>query len=137
MDYQNYYLRQAGGSDLDFYRGRTVQRGYGLGGIFRRLFRWAVPLIQKHAVPVLKDAGKAVGSEVLRSTANLAGDVIAGKNVKDSFENRLEETVDNLKSRAEQHLDAKGSGYKRRRIPKILFRKSKKRRTELDLFKND
>ena len=63
-----YYASQAG-SGLPGYAGSASQYGYGLGGIFRNLFRFAMPLLKTGytmAKPHLKTAVR-----------NLAGDVIA------------------------------------------------------------
>jgi len=60
-------MRQAGGEmPNNVYVGRVFQKGSGLGGMFKKFFRWIVPLVKKHALPVLKKGASAVGDEVFR-----------------------------------------------------------------------
>lgn len=66
--YMAYYMNQAGG-ELPGFIGASTQYGNGLGGIFRSLFRMAVPLFKRGfsiAKPHLKTA-----------VANIAGDVVS------------------------------------------------------------
>ena len=49
-----------------------MQRGYGLGGLLKGLFRAAVPL--------LKQGAKVVGRTALKTGAQVAGDVLQGQN---------------------------------------------------------
>ena len=64
MDYLKYYEDQSG-KGIPVFHGSKIQRGYGLGSIFRSFFRWVVPLFKTHAMPLIKEGAKAVGSEVL------------------------------------------------------------------------
>jgi len=57
--YEQYYLDQA--KNLPAFHGAQSQRGYGLGSIFRGLFRWAVPHLQQGA----KMLGKKLFKQVL------------------------------------------------------------------------
>ena len=47
--YEQYYLDQAKqkGGNLPAFHGVRSQHGYGLGGIFRGLFRWAMPYLRQ------------------------------------------------------------------------------------------
>ena len=74
--YEEYYLDQAKqkGGNLPAFYGARFQRGYGLGSIFRGLFRWAVP----H----LKQGAKMLGKKALQTGVNVAQDVLAGENLK-------------------------------------------------------
>ena len=74
--YEEYYLNQAKqkGGNLPAFQGARFQRGYGLGSIFRGLFRWAVP----H----LKQGAKMLGKKALQTGVNVAQDVLAGENLK-------------------------------------------------------
>ena len=49
--YEEFYLNQAKqkGGNLSAFHGARFQRGYGLGSIFRGLFRWAVPHLKQRA----------------------------------------------------------------------------------------
>ena len=63
-------VKQKGGN-LPAFHGAWFQQGYGLGSIFRGLFRWAVPHLQQGA--------KALGKKALQSGVNVAQDVLAKK----------------------------------------------------------
>ena len=100
-------INQRGGNLPVFYGGR-FQRGYGLGSFFKSLARSAVPLIQKGA--------KAVGKTALNAGMNLARDVMAGSNVKESAKSQLAPASGQLKRKALNELTSQtGSGNKRRK----------------------
>lgn len=101
----------------DTYNGKLYQRGYGLGGQFRRFFKWVVPLFKKHALPKLKDAAKTLGKEALSSVSDISKDLISGVDVKTASTQRINEAIDNLASKAENKLE--GNGIKR----KVSFKK--------------
>ena len=64
--YVNYYQNQAGGS-MPGYAGVPSMYGAGLGGLFRGLFRMAMPLLRRGigiAKPHLKAAAKNIFSEM-------------------------------------------------------------------------
>ncbi|GFS59558.1 uncharacterized protein TNIN_195711 [Trichonephila inaurata madagascariensis] len=68
------------GSGLTHYKGINLQKGYGIGGIFRRLFRAALPFLVK--------GGKTIGKEVLRTRSRVASDVLSGENFKEAVKTR-------------------------------------------------
>ncbi|GFS50418.1 uncharacterized protein TNCV_2022351 [Trichonephila clavipes] len=59
------------GSGLTHYKGINFQKDYGIGGIFRRLFRAALPFLVK--------GGKTIGKEVLMTGSRVASDVLSGR----------------------------------------------------------
>lgn len=68
--YVAYYQNQAG-NGLPGYAGGGVMYGAGLGGLFRGLFRMAVPLLKRGfsiARPHLKSAAKNILSDVVSNT---------------------------------------------------------------------
>lgn len=70
MRYVAYYKNQAG-NGLPGYSGGGVMYGAGLGGLFRGLFRMAVPLLRTGfsiAKPHLKSAAKNILSDVVSHT---------------------------------------------------------------------
>lgn len=136
MDFKSYYLNQATGS-FPVFEGVYNQRGYGLGGIFRKLFKWVMPIVRKHAIPVVK----TVGNEVIKGASNLAKDAIKGKNIKESAQKRLDETLNELSTRAGV-MNGEGLGsydntpinrVKKRKLKNILKSKTKKKRL-VDIF---
>lgn len=69
--YMTYYTSQAG-SGLPGFMGSATQYGAGLGGMFRNLFRFAMPLLRRGfniATPHIKTAAKAAAK-------NIAGDIV-------------------------------------------------------------
>lgn len=120
------FFQTGGGGVGQTFEGRMYQRGYGwfagmprqrgsgLGDVFRRLWRYLRPMAGK-ALPVIKDAGKALGEEGLAAAARVLDDVSRGANLKESVLNEGKEGVINLLGRAEKKLSQKGRGIKRRR----------------------
>ena len=79
MNYDYYYARQVGGA-LPYFTGARVQRGHGFGSLFSGLLRSVAPLIRRGAV--------ALGKRALTTGAQIAGDVVAGKNIKKAAKQR-------------------------------------------------
>ena len=79
MNYDDYYARQVGGA-LPYFSGARVQNGYGFGSLFSGLLRSVAPLIKRGAV--------ALGKRALTTGAQLAGDVVAGQNIKKATKRR-------------------------------------------------
>ena len=100
--YEQYYLDQAKqkGGNLPAFHGVQSQRGYGLGGKFRGLFRWAMPLLRQGA--------KVLGKKALQTGVNVAQDVIEGKDIKAAVSKRVEQALGDITSPQEQS----GSGRK-------------------------
>ena len=75
----DHYLRQHGGNIIGL-RGARIQRGYGIGGIFKSLARIAIPLF--------KSGAKAIGKRALQAATEVGQDVLEGKNVIKSAKSR-------------------------------------------------
>ena len=110
--WKDYYYAQAfpegsslqRGGNLPFYRGPVLQRGYGLGSIFKSVAR--------SVMPSLKEIGKSaltIGLEVLQ-------DVSKGENIKSATKKRLKETslafLDDTVSRISPRKTIKGNTKK-------------------------
>ena len=76
----DHYLRQQHGGNIVGFRGARIQRGYGIGGIFKSLARIAIPLFKRGA--------KAVGKRALQAATEVGQDVLEGKNVIESAKSR-------------------------------------------------
>ena len=74
--YEQYYVDQARhkGVNLPAFHGSRSQQGYGLGSIFKELFRWTMPHLQRGA--------KVLGKKALQTGVQVAQDVLEGNNVK-------------------------------------------------------
>lgn len=131
MDYYEHFKNQEG-SDLPLFRGYANQRGHGLGNWFRSFFRFVVPMLKKHAVPVLKKGATIIGTEAIKTAANIATDKIAGKSFEDTGKERLNEGIEQVKNNWNSQ---KGSGKRKFKKKQIsLNRKQKKFRRLKDIF---
>ena len=108
-DFEDYYLNQEG-NGLLYYKGQSFQKGYGIGGWFKKIFRTVLPLISKGT--------KTIGKEVLRTGTQIAGDVLEGKDIRESAEVRTKEAGRKLAKKAMKKADdmlGQGKRYKRKR----------------------
>ena len=126
--FEDYYAGQTG-KGLPFYRGTSLQRGYGIGGFFAKLFRSAMPLFISGA--------KTIGKEALRTGTMVANDMLSGESFKSSLKTRAKETGKQLARKAVQKADEMiGHGkLKRKRRPRKHFIRSKARKVQgRDIF---
>ena len=72
QSFEDYYTHQSG-SGLNYYQGSSFQKGYGFGGLFRSLFRAAVPLF--------KSGAKVVGKQLFRTGVDVLNDLSRGDNI--------------------------------------------------------
>jgi len=84
--YDDYYRMQVG-SGIQVYRGAPML-GSGVGDVFSGLMR--------SVAPMLKSAGKSLLKRGLASAADVARDVVGGKNVGASLKTRFGEQADDL-----------------------------------------
>ena len=130
--WKDYYYTQAfpeesslqRGGNVPFYRGPVLQRGYGLGSIFKSVAR--------SVMPSLKEIGKSAlttGLEVLQ-------DVAKGENIKTVAKKRLKENrlafLDDTVSRMSHRKCIKGNTNKQISISSSKPKKRKHRSGELD-----
>ena len=87
MNFDVYYARQVGGA-MPYFTGVRVQKWQGFGSLFSGLHRTVAPLIRRGAV--------ALGKRVLTTGAQIAGEVVAGKNVKKAAKRRATAAGRNL-----------------------------------------
>ena len=76
----DHFLRQQRGGNIVGFRGAHMQRGYGIGGMFKSLARFAIPLF--------KQGAKAVGKRALKTATQVGQDVVDGQNFKESARTR-------------------------------------------------
>ena len=119
--FERYYLNQAGGGGVgeNVFRGTRIQRGHGIGGLFRGLFKSVKPLLKsgmKNIKPILKKGMKFVGQQALDSGMNLASDLLKGRNIKTATRKRAIEARDQLKRKALHSLGPPGKRIKRRKF---------------------
>ena len=81
----DHYLRQQHGGNIVGCRGGRMQRGYGIGGMFKSLARIAITLFKR--------GGKMVGKRALKAATEVSQDVFEGKNVLKSLKSRGSDAV--------------------------------------------
>lgn len=127
--FEDYYSHQSG-SGLNYYQGTTLQKGYGFGGLFRSLFRAAVPLF--------KSGAKAVGRQLFHSGVNVLNDLSRGDDIKVAAKRRLKEAGQNLTDKAATKVKTMiGSGHhykKRKRSNKVITCRKVKKAKVSDIF---
>lgn len=130
--FEDHYIGQTNqtGHGLNFYRGNSYQKGFGLGGLFRSFFRAAVPLF--------KSGAKAVGKQLFRSGVDLLNDVTQGQDVKTATKRRLKEAGNVLTDKAStkgKSMIGSGKRNKKRKRTKsrVITRRTKKEKA-LDIF---
>ena len=67
----DHYLRQQRGENIIGFPGARIQRGYGIGGIFKSLARIVILLFKRGA--------KAIGKRALQAATEVGQDVLEGK----------------------------------------------------------
>ena len=93
---RNTHSKQYGGRVLVF-RGSPLQRGHGLGGLFKTLFRVAVPLI-RHTAPIAKKValrlGKSAAKRAAKAGAKVIQDVTTNRSTfKEAVKERAQEAA--------------------------------------------
>jgi hypothetical protein len=68
---KDHFLRQQRGGNIAGFHGALIQRGYGIGIIFKSFARYAIPLF--------KQGAKVVGKRALQAATEVGQDVIQGK----------------------------------------------------------
>ena len=112
-----------------------MQRGHGLGSLFGGLIRSAVPLIKSGAI--------ALGKRAFRTGLNVAGDVLAGHNLKDAAKRHVREAGKDMISRILRGETPTGIRYTTKRpikrkplvTPAIPSQQRRRRKTRsVDIF---
>lgn len=145
--YEQYYLKQTG-SGVPAFAGARYQRGHGIGNILRS--------ITKMALPFLKKGASKVGKQALKTSMDIAGDAMQGRNIKKTIKRRMSEGLKDLvrqqgrgrrgppgqrvtkrkhkvvqKRQKVKPAPKKQKGYKRKipSVPSIISHPAKRRRT--------
>lgn len=123
--YVRYYLEQQQGNGITpVFSGSPWQKGYGqigygLGGLFRSLARTVMPMV--------KSGAKTLGKIALNTGANVLGDVLAGKNLKEAARSRINEAAGVVRKKAVNKLQTLGqTGRGRKTTPRKTGKKRKR-----------
>lgn len=117
----SYYGKQSGrGEPGYFFAGPSYQRGHGIGGLFGKLFRAAVPMFKSSIKPMLKKGAKAVAKEALTTGVSVANDMLDGRSGSESVKAHLPMAAGRLRRRGVKALkrminQPNGSKRKKRR----------------------
>ena len=95
-----HYTRNQRGGSLPGFRGGRMQRGYGIGGIFRSLARFAIPLF--------KQGARTVGKRALQAATEVGQDVLEGRNVSESMKARGNQSFTDVSNKAVKTLTGRG-----------------------------
>jgi len=113
-----YHHPQTGGYAI--FRGIPYQRGNGLGSVFRRLFRYLLP--------IGKEIGSAIGRQGLESGNRVLSNVLEGKDLKQSL-------IDEGKAGLKSLLDKASSGLEKQQTGQGVFDFKKYRKSEKKTLK--
>ncbi|PJE78542.1 hypothetical protein CI610_02512 [invertebrate metagenome] len=95
-----------------------MQRGHGIGGLFRGLFKTIKPLLHsgmKSIAPIVKKGVRLVGKQAIDSGMKLTSDLLKGENIKTAARKRAIEARDQLKRKALQDLRPPGRRKRKRK----------------------
>ena len=119
-DFNKYYALQSQG--LSGFHGPSFQKGHGLGSMFKRLFRWVIPIIKQNAAPLLNTAMEGIKSNVSDGVSNFQKDLEDDKkSIKESAKQRIMETFKGIKRNL---ATQSGSGSRKRKKRVKRTRKS-------------
>lgn len=129
--YKDYYQRQSG-NGLAVFKGSTIQRGHGIGGFFSGLLKGAMPL--------LKSGAKTVGKQLLKTGLNITGDLLNGKNFKESAKQRFSQSGQKLVQNFSNMLvprppTLQPQSSRKRKYKSPRQHKKQSTSTKLDIFK--
>ena len=127
MDYNNYYTKQAK-ENIPIFRGSSYQRGHGFGDVFKKLFKWIVPIVKENAKPIVKRVGRAA----VKTAVNIASDALDGQDFKESAKKRIIETIKNRSKQTGDGVLEKTVYKRKRQQPRKYLLKKKTRK--LDIF---
>ena len=129
QSFEDYYTQQLG-SGLNYYQGVPFQKGYGISGLFRSLFRAAVPLF--------KSGAKAIGKQLFHSGVDVLKDITKGEDIKVAAKQRLKQAGQQLTDKAADKMKTMiGSGKKskkRKQSHKHVIKRSAKKVKTHDIF---
>lgn len=117
--YRRYFLQVGGGDIGPVYRSSYYkQRGRGLGNFFRGLWKFVKPLVTGGI--------KAVGREARDTGIRVLSDIGTGKPIKEVFQERSMEAIDNLKRKAEDKISRMtGAGLRAPKRARIKYSRNK------------
>src|SRR5678816_4282506 len=83
--------------------GTKLQRGYGLGGFFSKLWRSAMPLFRR--------GGEYIGKKAIRTGMHTLQDIAAGANPRESLKRRITDVSDEMLDDVKRKIRRKMTGH--------------------------
>ena len=123
------------GYGMPHFRGAPLQRGHGIGGLFKGLFRIAVPIIRKSLAPIArrglkaaaKSALKAAGKKALKASAYALKDVAEDKaTLREAIQNRASEALNSHAATINRGAASRKTNTPARRSKGKVLKKRKK-----------
>ena len=124
---------------MNYHQGATLQRGYGIGGLFSAFSRMLLPAIKTGLSGATKAVAKFAGSNLAKSGAKegkkllkgIAVDALKGENVLKGSEKRLTASRKRIAQQIEEEDNGMPQATKRRHkkrkmLAKKRFRKRKR-----------
>jgi len=146
MNCYNYYKEQRGyGYEDQIYRGSQIVKGYGLGNMFKKFFKWIAPIAKQHAVPLLETGVRTVGKKATQAINNYLDNVSKNEQtvknqepmlLDNSSSNQNEQQSENttkLKNPNQMAMFS-GKGIKRRKKLKNVIILKKRSNYKPDIF---
>ena len=105
------------------FNGQIFQRGYGLGSMFKKFFRWVIPIIKDNAIPIINyNKINSIQSDVSDGISKFHNDLYdENKTIKESANQRFNETLNNIKKKLQLGGKRKSKINKRSKKFKNIF----------------
>ena len=118
---RDHFLRQQRGGNIGGFPGARMERGYGIGGIFKSLARYAIHLF--------KQGARVVGKRALQAATEVGQDILQGKNVRESVKTHGGDVVKDFAEKGVRTL-LRQTGHGRRRSQRSNLSSVKKQKLE-------
>ncbi len=120
INWDDFFESQRGGNFVGYrYQRGGLAFGSLIGGVFKKL------------LPFLKSAGKSIGKAALNTGIGVAGDVLQGHNVADSFEARGKQAAAKLLNKGTRALAGRKRVKRKQQRGTGLGRRPKRRHRDL------
>ena len=123
-----------------YHKGKLLQKGYGLGGIFSGLIRRFLPAVKLMgskilSSPITKSIGESAKESAAKAGLKLAQDILSGENVKESVKKGLGTIKGDVLETTKKKLSGGGKkGGKRKNTKASNSKKNKKTKMYDDIF---
>lgn len=105
-----------------YYVGVPYQRGYGIGSVFKSLYRFLLPITEQ--------IGKEIGKEGFATSVRFLNDIIQGQSPKEALVTESKEGLKNLLKKGSDKLQE--GGGRKRRTQKSTYKRKKPIAVSLD-----